>query len=212
VLGQLLLRQRNVVGASPPNNSIIDWQQFKQYLLQHMTPKTAGDRYRYSKQYSSVLLESNRSPVNDLLQLSPTTRIEVMKALSNLARFTGTYPAWQGIIRQYQLSWSTGTEKIDAFTRFFDDTKDLDTMVGWLRQALARLPSQYSSFLLFCTLTGLFCFYSPISYLVTCHCIVCQVNGAIAGLKKDGQPATIWLSKEHFERVSDFCEKQPDYY
>jgi hypothetical protein len=28
-------------------------------------------------------------------------------------------------------------------------------MLGWLRQALQVLPSQYSKFLLFCTLTGL---------------------------------------------------------
>lgn len=78
-----------------------------------------------------------------------------MKALSSYARYTGMIPAWRSIRDQYQLSWSTGTEKLDAFTRFFHTSKDLDTMVQWLRQAMAALPSQYSSFLLFCTLTGL---------------------------------------------------------
>jgi hypothetical protein len=53
------------------------------------------------------------------------------------------------------LQWSTGTEKLDAFTRFFDDSKDLDTMIQWLREALRVLPRQYANFYLFCTLTGL---------------------------------------------------------
>lgn len=80
-----------------------------------------------------------------------------MKALSALARFTGQYNNWRAIVQQYQLSWSTGTEKLDAFTRFFDDSKDLDTMISWLKEALCVLPSQYSKFFLFCTLTGMRC-------------------------------------------------------
>jgi intergrase/recombinase len=78
-----------------------------------------------------------------------------MKALSSLARFTGKTEQWRQMRQQYQLSWSTGTEKLDAFTRFFDDSKDLDTMLQWLREALLRIPSDHANFLLFCTLTGL---------------------------------------------------------
>jgi intergrase/recombinase len=78
-----------------------------------------------------------------------------MKALSNLARFTGRTEQWHQMLQQYQLSWSTGTEKLDAFTRFFDDSKDLDTMIRWLREAIRLLPADYANFFLFCTLTGL---------------------------------------------------------
>jgi intergrase/recombinase len=78
-----------------------------------------------------------------------------MKALSCLAKFLGCYDSWQNACKGYQLSWSTGTEKLDAFQRFFDSSKDLDTMIQWLRQAMAALPIQYSRFLLFCTMTGL---------------------------------------------------------
>jgi intergrase/recombinase len=38
---------------------------------------------------------------------------------------------------------------------FFDSSKDLDTMIVWLRQATQILPKHHSDFLLFCTLTGL---------------------------------------------------------
>lgn len=132
---------------------IIDWQQFHQFLLQRMTPKTAEDRLRYSKVYASVLTSSGIP--NGLLQLSSNKRIHVMKALSCLAKYLGCYDRWQVACKQHQLSWSTGTEKLDAFNRFFDSSKDLDTMIEWLREAMAVLPSQYSRFLLFCTLTGL---------------------------------------------------------
>lgn len=78
-----------------------------------------------------------------------------MKALSSLARYTGAQSDWLAIRQRYGLQWSTGTEKIDAFTRFFDDSKDLDTMMGWLKEALQVLPARYANFFLFCTLTGM---------------------------------------------------------
>jgi intergrase/recombinase len=78
-----------------------------------------------------------------------------MKALSCLSKFLGCYDSWTVACRKYQLNWSTGTEKLDAFTRFFDDSKDLDTMIGWLKEALKVMPSNYSNFFLFCTLTGM---------------------------------------------------------
>ncbi len=77
--------------------------------------------------------------------------------LSSLARFTGQTDNWRVIRQKYGLQWSTGTEKLDAFTRFFDDSKDLDTMMGWLKEALQVLPANYSNFFLYCTLTGMRC-------------------------------------------------------
>jgi hypothetical protein len=104
-------------------SSDVNWQQFHNFLLQRMTAKTAEDRLRHAKQYVSLLTNdeviSNRD-YSCLLQLSPNKRIHIMKALSCLARFTGRAEQWRSIRKQYQLSWSTGTEKIDAFTRFFD--------------------------------------------------------------------------------------------
>ena len=135
-----------------PSNILIDWQQFHQFLLQRMTAKTAEDRIRYAKQFGSVLQTSDATI---LLQVPPNKRIHVMKALSALARFTGQYNRWRSIVEQYQLSWSTGTEKLDAFTRFFDDTKDLDTMLRWLKEAIKSVRTDYANFFLFCTLTGM---------------------------------------------------------
>jgi hypothetical protein len=134
--------------------SQINWQQFHQFLLQRMIAKTAEDRLRYAKQYASVLLTPLGTP-KCLLQLSPNKRIHIMKALSSLARYRGNQDTWRMIRQRYGLQWSTGTEKIDAFTRFFDDTKDLDTMLRWLNEAIKSVRTDYANFFLFCTLTGM---------------------------------------------------------
>jgi len=46
-------------------------------------------------------------------------------------------------------------EAINACQRFFDETKSLDKMIEWLRQACSQLPDEYSKILTFCTLTGM---------------------------------------------------------
>jgi hypothetical protein len=92
--------------------------QFKQFLLQRMNDKTAGDRLRYAKQYAHVLLRC--SDPNILLQLSPGKRIHAMKAFSCLAKFTGQYDEWLAIKRGYNLTWTEGSnEALATFERFF---------------------------------------------------------------------------------------------
>jgi hypothetical protein len=78
-----------------------------------------------------------------------------MKALSNLAKFTGKYEIWLALRQKYNLKWSTGNESLSALQRFFDDAKSLDSMLQWLRHVRQELPKSYSDFFLFCTLTGL---------------------------------------------------------
>ena len=132
--------------------TIIDWHQFHQFLLQRMTSHTAEDRIRYAKQFVSVLTNGD---AHSLLVVPPNKRIHIMKALSSLACYTGSQDLWRQVRQRHGLQWSTGTEKLDAFTRFFDDSRSLDNMLHWLREAISALPPTYSHFLLFCTLTGL---------------------------------------------------------
>ena len=70
-------------------NMDFDWQQFRQYLLQRMTQKTAEDRMRYAEQYASLILLSGYTQTSScdsvytqLLQLTANKWIHVMKALS----------------------------------------------------------------------------------------------------------------------------------
>lgn len=87
--------------------------------------------------------------------MSGEKRIHIMKAMAALARFTGEVPAWQEIKQRYNLTWTTGTEKLDALQRFFDDSKSLDSMLQWVRDALKILPAQMGQAIRWCILTGL---------------------------------------------------------
>jgi hypothetical protein len=136
------------------DESVTDWrwQQFHNFLLQQMTVKTAEDRLRYARKFQQTLYTGDATA---LLQLSPNKRIHVMKALSALARFTGRSDVWQSIYQKYQLSWSTGTEKLDVFQRFFDDSKTLDRMIQWAKEAISVLPPDIAAAIKFNCLTGL---------------------------------------------------------
>ena len=128
------------------------WKQFEAYLLQRMTPKSAGDRLRYAKQFASVLQTGN---AQSLLQLAPNKRIHVMKALASLSRFLGSYDVWLQIRQRYNLHWSTGNENLSTFQRFFDDSKTMDTMLQWVKNTLEVLPAQMGEAIKWSTLTGL---------------------------------------------------------
>jgi Archaeal phage integrase len=122
-----------------------------------MTNRTAEQRMRYAKKYYQILLSGDGHYRNaqSLLQMQGDKRIHIMKAISSLARFTGQIPAWQEIKQRYNLTWSTGNEKLDAFQRFFDDGKSLDSMLQWVRDALEILPGQMGEAIKWSTLTGL---------------------------------------------------------
>jgi intergrase/recombinase len=87
--------------------------------------------------------------------MSPDKRIDIMKALSSLSRFQGCYDRWLQIKQKYNLKWSTGNESLDSLERVFDESKTLDTMIGWVRRTHQELPSKYRDIFLFNTLTGL---------------------------------------------------------
>jgi hypothetical protein len=116
-----------------------------------MNRKSADDRLRLSALYGYML---DTGDAKELLQLSPVCRIAAMKALSCLAKFSGRYDAFQQLKTRYNLKWTTGTEKIEAFQRLFDEDKTMDKMVQYLKVVIDQFPSLRDIFL-FATLTGL---------------------------------------------------------
>jgi hypothetical protein len=131
---------------------VVDWNQFKQFLLQRTNAKTTGERIRYSKQFVNVLQTGDAQP---LLQVTPDKRIHAMKGLASLSRFLGCYDTWLQIRQRYNLKWSTGNENLAAFQRFFDDKRSLDSMLQWVRDAIRVLPAPMGEIIKFNVLTGL---------------------------------------------------------
>ena len=137
-------------GLRDEHNSDI-WERFYQYLLTNHTASVAKARVSYSKKYYIVLMEADAEPV---LRLSSDKRIHVMKALASLSKFLGCYDMWKLLREKYQLKWSN-ENSTEAFTEFFDTTKNLESMLGWLNTAISKLPESRGNILVFNTLTGL---------------------------------------------------------
>jgi intergrase/recombinase len=64
-----------------------------------------------------------------------------MKALSSLAKFLGLHEEFLQLRRRYNLTWTTGRERIDALSLFFDDSQTIDKMLSWVHEAINTLPT-----------------------------------------------------------------------
>jgi hypothetical protein len=109
------------------------------------------DRLNYGMKYAHIL---DTGDARQLLELSHEKRIHIMKSLSALAKYTGRYNRWQQIRQSFQLKWSN-SDSLRTFGSIFNKEKDLDHMIGWLKDTCSKLPRRYADVLRFNTLTGL---------------------------------------------------------
>ncbi|MEM3793453.1 MAG: integrase [Candidatus Bathyarchaeia archaeon] len=87
----------------PINASVIDWNYVEGIVLREYSSKYARRCLSFMKRYYRVILDSDASI---LYGLSPLKRLEVMKALSILARILGLKDKWRRIREAYGLKWS----------------------------------------------------------------------------------------------------------
>jgi Archaeal phage integrase len=77
-----------------------------------------------------------------------------MKSLAALAKYTGSYDTWQQMRERFQLKWSN-SNALQQFSLNFNNGKDLNHMLYWLKETYTKLPQKYGNVLIFNTLTGL---------------------------------------------------------
>jgi len=75
-----------------------------------------------------------------------------MASLSSLSKFLGVYQYWKEIIKNSGLTWEKRTA-LETFMSILDD--NIDDILEWLRNVVKKLPKEYSTVLVFTTLTGL---------------------------------------------------------
>jgi hypothetical protein len=131
----------------------LDEQSFQEYLLKTCKPNTAKVRLCYARRYASIL--TSPGIPGDLLQLSPQTRLNAMKALTALSKYLGCYEQWKNTIKQYNLKWTTGNESIASLERFFNPNLTLDSMLSKVREMMRVLPATMAAIIRFAVLTGL---------------------------------------------------------
>jgi intergrase/recombinase len=129
----------------------IDWDKYKEYLYANQRPNTARLALKYGKKYSYVL---ERMDIKDLPVLATAKQRHIMKALANLAKYSGVYEEWNRLRRQHQLKWSS-TNSLDVFERIMNNGTTYDKMLEYIKRVLAVLPRSHANVVIFGTLTGL---------------------------------------------------------
>jgi hypothetical protein len=140
-----------VVASPLISTTSINWDKCKEYLYANQRPNTARLTLKYGRKYSYVL---ERMDIKYLLILPPAKQRHIMKALANLAKFTGVYEEWNKLRRQHQLKWSS-TNTIDVFQRIMDNGTTYNKMLEYVKQVPALLPRSHANVIIFGTLIGL---------------------------------------------------------
>ena len=126
------------------------WENFGLYLLQTHKRKQAKEILRYAKRFAFII--EKPSMASQLLMLSKDLRRVAMSSLSNLSKYLGVYDQWKQTIRNYGLKWENITS-LETFLSILNS--NLEEAEIWLKQVIKKLPSDYSTVLIFDVLTGL---------------------------------------------------------
>jgi hypothetical protein len=129
----------------------MNWDKYKEYLYSNLRPNTARLALKYGKKYYYILESMD---IKDLLALPPAKQRHIMKALANLAKYSGIYEQWNRLRRQHQLKWSS-TNTLDVFERIMNNGTTYSKMLEYVKQVLAVLPRSHANIVIFGTLTGL---------------------------------------------------------
>jgi len=142
--------------------SLLQWDDFKTWLLNEHSKNTVDHLLRYARQYSYLL--NDPAKMTDLHGLSRDKRRNVMAALANLSRFIGTYDQWQGAIKKAGLHWGKRSS-LEAVISILEE--DLSDVEAWLKKAADALPETYRTVIIFQALTGV----RPTEACVSCFLI-----------------------------------------
>jgi hypothetical protein len=70
--------------------------------------------------------------IKDLLILPPAKQRHIMKALANLAKYTGVYEEWNKLRRQHQLKWSS-TNTLYVLERIRNNGTSYNKMIEYIK-------------------------------------------------------------------------------
>jgi len=130
--------------------SAINWDSFAEWVAKDHRPAVTRDIVNYSRKYAHCLLKRDLSEIRDL---RPTLRVNVVKALSSLAKFLGIYEDYKRLVKDYGLTWK-GKSIDDLVIDRLVKVKDPDEVFQWIRMVKQRRPD-ISVFMDYIAITGL---------------------------------------------------------
>ncbi|MEM3696363.1 MAG: integrase [Candidatus Bathyarchaeia archaeon] len=108
----------------------INWSNFENWLLRNHRRHTVVSLVNYSKKYAHCLLNRDLTEVRDLRD---TLRPNVVRALSNLAKYLGIHEDWKELVKQYGLKW-TGKSTDELLIDRLVKVKNPDEVFQWIKQ------------------------------------------------------------------------------
>jgi len=128
------------------------WPNFSLFLHNAYRPRTATLHFQYAKRYAHCLATNNLSTLKTL----PTCkRLNVMKALSTLAKFTGVYDDFKGLLKAHGLKWTVNTDDviIARLLKYSSNGANQNTLFEWIRSVKQKIPD-FAMFIDFMIATG----------------------------------------------------------
>ena len=119
---------------------------------QGKTRWTVKQTKNYAIRYGQILQTGNAS---ELMTLSPRNRHHALAALAILAKYQGQYDRWMQIRQRYNLKWTSGTESLQSFNRFFNPDLTLEAMLQRIAEMMRLLPPFMGQIVKFACLVGL---------------------------------------------------------
>ena len=139
-----------IASAPDLNPDQIDWEAYKTWLNQNLSPGYARDVYNYSRKYAHCLLNRDLS---ELLMIRKTKRTNIVKALANLAKFVGLHDEFLKLMHRYDLEWGGKSNEelvIERYTRI----QDPNEVFEWIKQ-VKKVRVELADFMDFMAATGL---------------------------------------------------------
>jgi intergrase/recombinase/post-segregation antitoxin (ccd killing protein) len=128
----------------------IDWEGFCGFMREKSKSQYARYCVDYARKYAHCLLNGNFSEVQSLPK---TVRGNVVKALSNLAKYLGIYPKFKELMRSHAIEWK-GKSSDDLVIERLTKTSNPDDVFAWIRQ-VKHAREDLADFMDFMAITGM---------------------------------------------------------
>jgi len=158
------------VGFEPTTTSLgeaeIDWDEFLRFMQGRSKSEYAKYCVSYAKKYAHCLLKRDFSEVRGLPK---TVRGNVLRALSNLAKFLGIYSEFKRLKEEFSIKWvgkSTDEIIIDRLTKVVDPNE----LFNWIRE-VKRMNPDFEDFLDLMAITGL-----RLSEAIECYNLIIKLS------------------------------------
>jgi len=140
-------------GTRVPRSAGDFWLNFKRFLEKSYTTKYGNQIFNNAQRFKHCIANNDLSI---LKTFSQGKQLNVMKALSALAKFSGCYERYKQLIKAYGLKWSVNNDDIiiARLIRYSNGNGTTNDLFEWIKTVKREIPD-FAVFMDFTLATGL---------------------------------------------------------